>query len=367
MDIYLILSELILVVYYILEIINSFNFGIFSVGFILTYIIITMAQSIFGKKTISFILTLSKFVLIYFGYIYINNITIIFLPLSLYRNIEIKKYLPIKIFIILVILLWLPNTLIPIYIFISLIMYIIYHILNYFTHYIEKLENDIVNLKITNEKLEDKIYKQEELESQIKYTSILDERNNISQKIHDEVGHTISAAIFQLEAANLLLDKDMEKAKTFLKSTVDRLRNGMNNIRNTLKEIKPEKEQIGFNKVKLFIEKIRINSDVEIILSCDDYIDKISFVNWKIIYDNIVESITNSLKYSKADKIIITISIINNKIIKLEIKDNGIGVKKINKNMGIRGMEERCERIGGKLIIDGSDGFSVISLLPIEI
>ncbi|MBD8046343.1 hypothetical protein, partial [Clostridium faecium] len=69
MDIYLILSELILVVYYILEIINSFNFGIFSVGFILTYIIITMAQSIFGKKTISFILTLSKFVLIYFGYI----------------------------------------------------------------------------------------------------------------------------------------------------------------------------------------------------------------------------------------------------------------------------------------------------------
>lgn len=367
MDIYLILSELILIVYYILEIINVFNFGILSVGFILTYIIITMAQSIFHKKTAYFILILSKFILIYFGYFYINNITIIFLPLSLYRSIEIKKYLRIKVFVALMILLALPNTLIPIYIFVSLIMYVIYHMLNYFAHYIEKLENDIVNLKKRNESLENRVYKQEDFESQIKYTSILEERSNISQRIHDEVGHTLSAAIFQLEAANLLLDKDMEKAKIFLKSTIDRLRNGMDNIRNTLKEIKPEKEQIGINKVKLFIEKIRINSDVEIILNCDDYIDKISFVNWKIIYDNIVESITNSLKYSEADKITITISIINNKIIKLEIKDNGIGVKKINKNMGIRGMEERCERIGGKLIVDGSDGFSIISLLPIEI
>jgi signal transduction histidine kinase len=34
--------------------------------------------------------------------------------------------------------------------------------------------------------------------------------------------------------------------------------------------------------------------------------------------------------------------------------------------MGIAGMEERTGAAGGKLIIDGSDGFSVITLLPVE-
>lgn len=367
MDIYLLFSEFILIAYYILKIINNSTFGILYVGFILTYIIITMSQSIFSKKSIYFILTLSKFILIYFGYFHVDNITIIFLPLSLYKSIKRKDYLRTKVFISLMVLVVLPDTLIPIYTFITLIMYIIYYVLNYFTNYIKKLENDIVNLKNRNESLENRIYKQEEFESQLKYTFILEERNNISQKIHDDLGHTLSSSIFQLEAASLLLDKDVEKAKTLVRSSIERLRYGMDNIRKTLKEIKPEKEQIGISRIKLLIEKMRRTSNVEVFFLYDNCIDKISFIHWKIIYDNITESLTNSLKHSKGDKIKINLSVINNKFIKLEIKDNGIGVKKINKDMGIRGMEERCGSIGGKLIVDGSDGFSVISLLPIEI
>ncbi|HCQ91732.1 MULTISPECIES: sensor histidine kinase [unclassified Clostridium] len=367
MDIYLLISEFILIVYYILEIINNFNFGILSVGFILVYIIITMGQSIFHKKSIYLILTLIKFMLIYFGYFYVDNKTVIFLPLNLYTNIKINSYPHIKVFIALIILLVLPNDLIQIYTFITLIMYLIYYVLNHFTNSIEQLVKDIITLKNKNETLKNKIYRQEEFESQLKYTFTLEERNNISQKIHDELGHTLSGTVFQLEAANLLLDKDIKKAKALIGNTIDKLRDGMDNIRNTLKEIKPEKEQIGISKIMLLIEEIRRSSDVEVILFHDNYIDKASFIHWKIIYDNITESITNSLKHSRANKITINISVINNKLIKLEIKDNGIGVKKINKGMGIRGMEERCESIGGKLIVDGSDGFSVISLLPIDI
>ena len=55
-----------------------------------------------------------------------------------------------------------------------------------------------------------------------------------------------------------------------------------------------------------------------------------------------------------------------NKITKAEIKDNGIGNFNIKKGMGIKGIEERCEKIGGKVIIDGSMGFSVILILPMN-
>jgi signal transduction histidine kinase len=55
-----------------------------------------------------------------------------------------------------------------------------------------------------------------------------------------------------------------------------------------------------------------------------------------------------------------------NKLIRVEVKDNGSGADKIKKGLGIIGMEERAASIHGKVIIDGTNGFSVTTLLPID-
>ena len=54
-----------------------------------------------------------------------------------------------------------------------------------------------------------------------------------------------------------------------------------------------------------------------------------------------------------------------NTLLKVEIKDDGIGCIKIIKGLGLSGIEERTMNLNGKVIIDGSNGFSVIILLPI--
>jgi len=71
------------------------------------------------------------------------------------------------------------------------------------------------------------------------------------------------------------------------------------------------------------------------------------------------------LKHSSASAVRVKIEVMN-KVIKMEVRDNGRGEAAIKKGMGIAGMEERTGAAGGKLIIDGSDGFSVITLLPVE-
>lgn len=38
----------------------------------------------------------------------------------------------------------------------------------------------------------------------------------------------------------------------------------------------------------------------------------------------------------------------------------------VKKGLGIKGIEERSQNLGGKVIIDGSKGSSVITLLPLE-
>ena len=85
---------------------------------------------------------------------------------------------------------------------------------------------------------------------------------------------------------------------------------------------------------------------------------------WNIIYENASEALTNILKYSKANKAALNIEVLN-KVVKFEIKDNGIGALNIVKGLGLSGMEERTQNAGGKIIVDGGDGFSVITLLPL--
>jgi signal transduction histidine kinase len=53
-------------------------------------------------------------------------------------------------------------------------------------------------------------------------------------------------------------------------------------------------------------------------------------------------------------------------MIRVEVKDNGRGVQKITKGLGIIGMEERTAAINGTIIVDGTDGFSVTMLLPVK-
>lgn len=52
--------------------------------------------------------------------------------------------------------------------------------------------------------------------------------------------------------------------------------------------------------------------------------------------------------------------------IKAVVVDNGLGTGKLIKGLGIIGMEERAASINGKVIVDGSKGFSVTTLLPLE-
>ncbi len=204
-----------------------------------------------------------------------------------------------------------------------------------------------------------------EYENQVRYLTQLEERNNLAQNIHDKIGHTIAGSIIQLQAATVLIDKDKEKAASIIEDTAENLRNGMSSIRSTLRSIKPASEQLGINRLKLMVEELSLKSSIKTSFTYKGDLEKIKHSHWRIITDNIKEALTNSIKYSHATKIDVELEVLN-KMIKAQVKDNGIGSRQIKKGLGIMGMEERAEGAGGNLIIDGTFGFCVITLLPIE-
>ncbi|WP_427392394.1 sensor histidine kinase [Geobacillus icigianus] len=200
---------------------------------------------------------------------------------------------------------------------------------------------------------------------QSEYMLQLEERNRLSQRIHDQIGHSLTGALIQMEAAKRLMDGDRNKAKQLLENAIHISKEGIEQIRMTLKQMKPPPEQMGINRVKLFIDEFSAQHHLPIPLVCKGDLDVITPIQWKVIYENMAEALTNAIKYAEATAIAVEIHVLN-RVIKVEVKDNGKGATKIKKGLGIIGMEERAASVHGTVIVDGTNGFSVTTLLPIH-
>ena len=89
------------------------------------------------------------------------------------------------------------------------------------------------------------------------------------------------------------------------------------------------------------------------------------------IYRIIQEALTNVTRHSRARKVDINL-IVQNKILKLTIKDNGVGIKeeKINspKSFGLIGIRERIVPWKGIVEINGikGEGTTIVVNVPIK-
>ena len=72
----------------------------------------------------------------------------------------------------------------------------------------------------------------------------LEERENISRNIHNSVGHTITAAVMTLDAAELLVDVDAGKAKERMVTAKERMKEGLGAIRLAVRVLDKESQGI---------------------------------------------------------------------------------------------------------------------------
>ncbi|EOP91398.1 sensory transduction protein kinase [Bacillus cereus HuB4-4] len=227
-----------------------------------------------------------------------------------------------------------------------------------------KLESQNDKMRKDMQRLTKSLHENKEYIRQSEYTFKLEERNRLSQEIHDKIGHSMTGALIQMEAAKRLMGIDKEKSAELLQNAIHISKDGIESIRITLKNMKPPTEQIGIHRMKLFIEEFASKHDVNIPFVYKGNLDMISPIQWKIIGENVTEALTNAMKYADATVISIDIHVLN-KMVKVQVKDNGKGAALVKKGLGIMGMEERTASVNGKIIVDGTSGFSVTMLLPI--
>lgn len=357
---YNILIKLSLLIYIILKSIDKVNY-IYIVTFSLVYIVLSITYFLFYKKELLILnIIISLFTCI--SYIPIVSIIYSFSLIELFLSYNKLKLIPVALSVVPVIY---DTSCIIEYIVFTLIGYGFIAIYNDYIKVINEKEKEIEEKRKYIHSLNQKLEKSEEFIKQSIYTTKLEERNQLSQNIHDKIGHTIAGSLMQLEATKIVISRDSNKATQMIDNTINVLRIGMDDIRIILRTINPADEQIGINKIKMLLEEKTKNTRFKFKLTYNGDLNKINKRQWMCIYEGIRELSTNSMKYSRGNNLDINIEVFN-KLIKTEVKDNGIGSKTVNKNLGLNSIEQRVVDLDGKILIDGSDGFSVVLLLPID-
>ena len=245
-------------------------------------------------------------------------------------------------------------------------------ILTLYLYEIKEREEESKNLKdIKKDNRKEKFIMEEKVSNFNKYLEqnevviSLRERNIMAQKLHDHLGHRITSSIMQLEVTKETLGKNNEISMKYLLSAMENLRVGMEEIRTVLRNVKPKDRTITIENIKKLLLEFQYNSGIKTHFHLEGEVEKLGVKRLIVIEENIKEALTNTLKYSKASQINVSI-LIYNKVARIEIKDNGQGSSNIKKGLGIIGMEERLEKINGNMKIDGSDGFTLNMILNLE-
>jgi signal transduction histidine kinase len=166
-----------------------------------------------------------------------------------------------------------------------------------------------------------------------------------------------------MEAAKRLQTADAARSAELLQNAIAISKDGIETIRLVLKNMKPLAEQLGVNRMKMFAEEFEATHGLKAVLTFSGDMDRIEPLHWKIIQQNVTEALTNTVKYAGATSAAIHIEVLHT-LIKASVTDNGAGAATVVKGLGIAGMEERAAAVNGKVIVDGSRGFSVTTLLP---
>lgn len=187
------------------------------------------------------------------------------------------------------------------------------------------------------------------------------ERNRIAREIHDSLGHNLAGILLQLQAAAKVREKDGEKARELLQQSINGLAASVELLRDTVHNIKP-REQAGLAYFEKIIENYRF-CPVSFTHSGD--FAALSPSQEEILSSILKEALTNAARHSGADLVEIRLEI-RERIIRLYIKDNGVGCAKVREGLGISGMKERVCNAGGHITITPDGGFMIVCILPRE-
>ena len=200
-----------------------------------------------------------------------------------------------------------------------------------------------------------------------------EDRQRIARDLHDTSLQNLAHLVHKIELSSMYIDKDPLRAKLELSVVSKNLKSVIEEIRNTIFDLRPMSfDDLGLKAaLERLIDLINENHTYEIDVEIDDVSCENNLVLVSI-YRVVQECLTNIVKHAEATKICLHCKMIDDNY-DIVIKDNGKGfhLEEIDnsegKHFGITLVQERVHLIGGIISIKSdNNGTNIEISIPIK-
>lgn len=193
------------------------------------------------------------------------------------------------------------------------------------------------------------------------------ERSRIAQEVHDTAGHTLTmitslARLAGSAAAKLPETADKKELLEYIGETESLSRSGVTQLRCSINNLRDDSFLRSVTgAVRMLCDSVR-DMEMELTIQGEET-DRFRPLI-RLVYDDLRESITNCLRYSKATRMDVILRFSPDSL-ELYIFDNGCGSGEIKEGNGLRGIRERTESAGGTVTFAADEGFRTIIRVPL--
>lgn len=205
----------------------------------------------------------------------------------------------------------------------------------------------------------------------------LEERENISRNIHNSVGHSITAAIMTLDAADMLFEASPDKAREKVKLANERIRTSLASIRHAVRVLDGKSKLTGMSdfikELTAVTDSFMMDTTIQISTDFpDEYNDlMIPHEHTEFMTGALQELLSNGVRHGKADRFMVRVTVDSGHV-RLHILDNGTSDfsmenqrERIENGFGLKKLISYTKKCGGRTEFANANGFSADIVLPI--
>jgi len=183
------------------------------------------------------------------------------------------------------------------------------------------------------------------------------ERNRIAREIHDGLGHYLTVVHVQLQAAELLLTSEPERARAALLKAQQLTHEGLGDVRRSVSLLRGAERARRPLPEALYalVEPCRA-AGVTVELCVEGHPRRLSEPAELTLFRAVQEALTNAQRHARATRIEIALEYGAGERVRLNVRDDGVGATELGGGYGLVGLRERAESLGGTLAIQSQPG-----------
>lgn len=200
---------------------------------------------------------------------------------------------------------------------------------------------------------------------QVERLAAVQERNRVARDIHDSLGHSLTVVQMQVKAARAVLGKDPARADAVLEKAQQQAEEALAAVRRSVSSLRDPRPAVPLPEALRALAEEASAAGVPTSVDIAGAARPLATAAEESLYRAAQEGLTNVRKHAQATSARLVLDYTGPAAVRLEVRDDGVGIAVVDSGFGLLGVRERAAQAGGKVSLKSASGRG--STLSVEV